>query len=166
MAKKPATFSVSKTITEKRERIASLRDDVKRIEENKGLLQLGAKMCEVVAREAQRHDACKWATSNIYVGYGVEFDAAFEVPVTSLKDGPLTAILETAMAAGFEPEQTYDSASAYEGARVYPMKAVVGDLRVTLRIRAVVQDAEGATCRKVQVGTKLEEVPTFALVCE
>ena len=166
MAKKPTTFSVSKTIAGKRERVASLREDIKRIEENKGLLQLGAKMCEVVAREAQRYDALKWPTSTVYVGYGVEFDASFEVPVTSLKEGPLTAILEAALAAGFEPEETYDSTNSYEGARIYPMRAVVGDLRVNLRIRAVVQDAEGATCRKVQIGTKLEEVAQYQLVCE
>lgn len=166
MAKKPATFSVSKIIAEKRDRVASLREDIKRAEQHRGLLQLGAKMCEHVATVAKRHDAFQWPCHNIYVGYGVEFDASFEVPVSSLKDGPLVDILEAALAAGFAPEETYDSTSAYEGARIYPMKAVIGDLRVTLRIRAVVQDADGATCRKVQVGTKIEEVPTYQLVCE
>ena len=166
MAKKPATFAVSKVVESKRERIAELRDNLKGIESHRGLLQLGAKMCEHVARVAQKHDAFQWPCQSVYVGYGAEFDASFEVPVTSLKDGPLVAVLEAAMAAGFQPEQTYDSTSAYEGARVYPMRAVVGDLRVNLRIRAVVQDAEGATCRNVQVGTKLEEVPTYQLVCE
>ena len=167
MARKASTFSVSKIIASKRARVSELQDDIKALKEKKSLLDLGASMCEHVAQVAQLHDAFKWPFSNTYVGpYSVEFDASFEVPVTSLKDGPLVAILEAAMAAGFTTEDTYDSTNAYEGARVYPMKATIGDLRVTLRIRAVVQDAEGATCRKVQTGLKLEEVPQYQLICE
>ena len=166
MAKKPATFSISKTIAAKRKRVAELRADIKGMEEHKGLLALGAKLCEHVASVAKKHGACEWPTSNVYVGYGVNFDAAFEMPVTSLKSGPIVAVLEEAMAAGFEPEETYDYASNYEGSRVFPLRMVVGDMRVTLRIKAVVQDAEGATCKKVAVGTRYEEVVQYALQCE
>ena len=166
MARKPATFSVSKTIDAKRARVAELHSEIKQIKEHKGMLDLAAKLCEYVARVARTHSEVQWPTSNIHTGYGLQYDASFEMPVTSLKDGPLVAVLEAAMEAGFTPEETYDSANAYEGTRVYPMKIVIADLRVTLRIRAVVQEAEGATCKRVAVGTKYEEVVQYALQCE
>lgn len=168
MAKKPASFSLSNHLAERKAESRELRARIKRIEDNAGLLKLGFAMVEEVAKRAKLHDAFAWPNAHVWAwheGYA-ELSAGFEVPCTSLKDGPLPDILSKALVLGFEATGSDDALGETYAERKYRFTKNLGGVVVNLTIRAAIREADGATCRKVQVGTKLEEVAQYQLVCE
>jgi hypothetical protein len=169
MARKPASFSIASHIAERKAELRDARARIKRIENNAGLLKLGFAMVEEVAKRAKLHDAFAWPNAYVwaYDAGGAELSASFEVPCTSLKDGPLPDILSKALVLGFEATGSDDAVGELYAERKYRFtKRLSDDVVVKLTIRAAIRDADGATCRKVQVGTKLEEVAQYQLVCE
>ena len=168
MARKPASFSFSSHVRDQRAQLRDARDRITRIEANAGLLKAGFSLVEEVAKRAKLLDAFAWPNAHVwaYDAGDAELSASFEVPCTSLKDGPLPDILSKAMLVGFEPTSTDDAVGELYAERKYRFTKRLGGVVVNLTIRAAIQDADGATCRKVQVGTKLEEVAQYQLVCE
>ena len=165
MARTKSLISVSDFITTRKTELRRMRDDLAQIESQKSWFATGAKICEEVAKIAKQHDAMQNLYVTPYIGYSyMELDVTFEVPCESLSTGVVPAVLEAAMATGFEPGETDDRLGDYSTTRVYRFKQTVGPLRINLRVRAEVKDGS-ESCRKVQVGTEVKEVPVYKLVC-
>jgi len=169
MAKKPATFSYSSFIAEKRESLRDARVRLQQVEKNKGMVQLAAAMLETVAKRAKLLGKIEWANMSAY-GYNdgtLNVSAVLEIPCTSLKEGVIPEVLSAAMAAGFEPMATDDTVYSWSAARNYRFAARIDGMSIEFNIKArVAEDADGATCRKVATGVKLEEVTQYELVCD
>ncbi len=90
------------------------------------------------------------------------------VDVKSMTTGIAPAFMRSLLEAGFDVDKTKDTATADQAQRVFEFRRPGGsgfvpcDLTFTARL----QDAPDATCRKVQTGTVVKEVPIFELVCE
>lgn len=90
--------------------------------------------------------------------------------VTSMKEGVAPAVIRSLLEAGFDIEKSTDRATDISADRTFefkrPANAVTGTIEVHISFTAKLVDAPEATCRKVQTGTKVVEVPTYQLVCE
>ena len=88
--------------------------------------------------------------------------------VTSMKEGIAPAFMRSLLEAGFDIGGSQDSASEFSASRTFEFKRPSNETMVPIRFTFVAQleNAPDATCRKVQTGTKVMEVPTYELVCE
>jgi hypothetical protein len=90
--------------------------------------------------------------------------------VTSMKEGVAPAVMRSLLEAGFDVEKSTDRATDISADRTFefqrPANAVTGTIQVNISFTAKLVDAPDATCRKVQTGTEIREVPTYQLVCE
>jgi hypothetical protein len=167
MARSKSLISLTSYIKDRKEELRAQRDRLNAIEANKGWFTTGAKVCEEVAKVAKQYNAIEYMNAYPHVGYScLDLDVDFVVPCESLTEGVVPAVLEAALAAGFDATETADRVNEYTAARVYRFSQSIGPLRVTLAVRAEVKNTEGATCKKVQIGTEIKEVPKFQLVCE
>ena len=88
--------------------------------------------------------------------------------VTSMKEGIAPAFMRSLLEAGFDIGGSQDAATAFSASRTFEFARVGGTAMVPVKLTFVAQleNAPDATCRKVQTGTKVVEVPTYELVCE
>lgn len=88
--------------------------------------------------------------------------------VNSMKEGIAPAFIRSLLEAGFDVESTKDTATAESGHRTFNFKRPGSEtmVRMTLTFNAKLMNAPDATCRKVQTGVEVREVPTYQLVCE
>ena len=88
--------------------------------------------------------------------------------VTSMKEGIAPAFMRSLLEAGFDVEATKDTTSSSTARRTFDFKRPGSDrmIAVELTFNASLVDSPDATCRKVQTGTEIKEVPTYQLVCE
>ena len=88
--------------------------------------------------------------------------------VTSMKEGIAPAFMRSLLEAGFDIGGSQDSANAISASRTFEFKRPSNVTMVPVKLTFVAQleNAPDATCRKVQTGTKVVEVPTYELVCE
>ena len=88
--------------------------------------------------------------------------------VTSMKVGIIPAFMRSLLEAGFDAVKTSDQTSKGAANRTFEFKrpAKPGILPIEFSFTAKLVDAPDATCRKVQTGTEIKEVPTYQLVCE
>lgn len=88
--------------------------------------------------------------------------------VTSMKEGIAPAFMRSVLEAGFDIGGSQDAATALSASRTFEFKRPSNETMVPVKLTFVAQleNAPDATCRKVQTGTKVVEVPTYELVCE
>lgn len=88
--------------------------------------------------------------------------------VTSMKEGIAPAFMRSLLEAGFDIEATKDIATDEAAQRAFEFKRPGSETMVpmTLTFNAKLVNAPDATCRKVQTGVEVREVPTYQLVCE
>lgn len=88
--------------------------------------------------------------------------------VTSMKEGIAPAFMRSLLEAGFDIGGSQDAATALSASRTFEFKRPSNETMVPIKLTFVAQleNAPDATCRKVQTGTKVVEVPTYELVCE
>jgi len=103
------------------------------------------------------------ASLRLYVdSWDCKLSAAVELTVADLKaDAALLDTLERALAL-CEATKSYDNVSEWQAERVYAFRLPNGG---TLRVEANIK-ADGATCRKVQVGMTTQVIPTYELRCD
>ena len=103
------------------------------------------------------------ASMRMYVdSWGCKLSAAVELTVADLKtDAALLATLERALAVA-EATKSFDNVNEYQTERVYAFRLPNGG---TLRVEANIK-ADGATCRRVQVGVTTSVTPTYELRCD
>jgi len=88
--------------------------------------------------------------------------------VTSMKEGIAPAFMRSVLEAGFDIGGSQDAATALSASRTFEFRRPSNETMVPIKLTFVAQleNAPDATCRKVQTGTKVVEVPTYELVCE
>ena len=165
---KPVTFS--RAITEKRESIAERRNDLKTLEAQAQAFAPAYAVVNAIIENAQVIGFSKhfYARPSTWLGwsgnYRNELSVSIEDTVSSLKDGSVPALLEAIGTYGFEAVGSHDYALEHVASRVYRFSATIGSVDVTLRVEANIADGSEA-CKKVQTGTKLEEVAVYEIVC-
>lgn len=165
MARKASTFSLTNMVAKRRGELADARDRMKRLQDNAPAFRAAIHVANMVADYAQSIDFTEWAYIDPYVGHSTqELTVSLEGTVDSLKEGAVVDMIERAMACGFEDVGSKDYLSEYASQRSFRFSQVVAGVKIDLKIVANIKAASSA-CRKVQVGTKLEAVPQYELVC-
>lgn len=168
MANKAQPFSFTRSINDS---LAQARQEVKRLNEVKAhAAQFGMAMAAVnsVGKVARALNAFEWAyiTPRVYSENDMSLHCKFECTADSLKEGKVPAILEAIISAGFEATDSRDYANESFASRTFRFNQVLNGVQVTLAFEANIEASDAATCRKVQTGTKIEEVATYEIVCD
>ena len=165
MARKASTFSLTNMIAKRRDELADARARMKRLQDNAPAFRAAIHVANMVADYAQEIDFTQWSYVDTYIGHRAqELTVSLEGTVDSLKEGAVVDMLERAMACGFEDVGSKDYLSEYASQRSFRFSQVVAGVKIDLKIVANIKAASEA-CRKVKVGTKLEEVAQYELVC-
>jgi hypothetical protein len=165
---KPVLFA--RAITEKRESIAERRNDLKELEAQAQAFAPAYAVVNAIIENAQqigfaKHFYARPSTSPKWDGtVRNELNVSIEDTVTSLKDGAVPALLEAIGTYGFEATSSHDYALEYVASRVFRHTAKIGSVEVILRVEANIADGS-ESCKKVQTGTKLEEVAVYEIQC-
>lgn len=165
---KPVSFS--RAIAEKREAIAEKRNDLKALEAQAQAFVPAYAIANAIVENAQAIGFAKHfrVTPSTWLGwsgnYRNELAITIEDTATSLKDGAVPALLEAIGTYGFEAVGSHDYALEWCASRVYRFKATIGEVDVSVRVEANIADGSEA-CKKVQTGTKLEEVAVYEIQC-
>ena len=112
-----------------------------------------------------------WPEVNCY-NWGHECPIKLRMTVTakvsSMKIGLVPQVLKAMLDAEFDTLPTKDCANEYSATREFRFERGVSAhfLPMELTMNAVIQDAPDATCRKVQTGVEVLEVPKFEIQCE
>lgn len=112
---------------------------------------------------------------DVYITYSA-WSKTFHIEVTiytktpTLKKGPAQKARIQARRAGLTPTDATDYTSQYSASRTWKFSQDVTtpDVNVKLQLSIIAELKEGdeATCRKIQIGTKTEEVPIYKIVCD
>ncbi len=165
---KPVSFS--RAITTKRESLAEARKDLTDLQAQAKEFAPAYAVVNAIIENAQaigfaKHFYARPSTYQKWDGtFRNELNVSIEDTVTSLKDGSLPALLEAIGTYGFEAESTFDYALEYVASRVFRHTAKIGSVDVTVRVEANIADGS-ESCKKVQIGTKLEEVAVYEIQC-
>lgn len=88
--------------------------------------------------------------------------------VTSMKEGIASAFMRSLLEAGFDIDETRDVTNSEFAQRTFefrrPANATTTGIHLTFNASLV--DSPDATCRKVQTGVEVREVPTYQMICE
>jgi hypothetical protein len=162
MAKRK-TLSVSGILSEKADSIKTLRANLAGLKANQDALALALTATAPVQRLA---DSC-WASPEFYAwDESVHVSIHCSIKVDSLKGPEMGAILAAAESIeGLEAKDTKDWVAEDYAQRAFTYRGMVGKCSVRLTIDASLP-TDGAACRRVQVGTEIQEVAKYAIVCE
>jgi hypothetical protein len=165
---KPVSFA--RAITEKREALAEKRKDLAELQDQAQAFAPAYAVVNAIIENAQQIGFSKHfrATPSTWLGwagnYRNELQVTIEDTVTSLKDGAVPALLEAIGTYGFEAVGSHDYALEFCASRVYRFTATIGTVDVVVRVEANIADGS-ESCKKVQTGTKLEEVAVYEIQC-
>jgi len=102
----------------------------------------------------------------------LEYRATITIPIVSMKIGTLPSLLTAAMNHGFEPTGTSDATNGNQRTFTFKRERTTNamngatTLLTYLTIEAKVSEDEDNLCRKIQTGTKTEEVPIYKILCD
>lgn len=87
--------------------------------------------------------------------------------VMSMKEGFVPTLIKVLMEAGWDATATSDYVYTTSATREFRLFRPANEKHVatTVVFNAKPSDDEAATCRKIQIGTELKEVPIFKLDC-
>lgn len=171
MARKANAFSFSNVIAEKRKDMARVRAELAALASQSEAFAPAFAIANTLAKRGAAVGFSDYMRAEPST-YKSEWSGAIdntlslrmEHAVDSLKEGAVPAMIEAAMAMGFEAIGTHDYALEWCASRVFRFELTINKVRVSLRLEANIKDGS-ESCRKVQVGTKLEEVAQYELVC-
>lgn len=169
MARKASIVSLRKALTERRAQMRDMRNSVALMEKHKD--EFNAALAAANAILAAGRCEFRWAGADCsaYMGWNGEPSLTANVNagvmVDELKTGPVPAMLEAALAYGLDVRE-HDYAGETYASRTYMVTGPIGRVDVRMSIDAALANPDGETCRRVQVGTELKEVPKFAIICE
>jgi hypothetical protein len=129
-------------------------------------------MSAVLARfDEAKHgmSAYSWVDVSTYeYNEPVKIHLTLNAKVISMKDGLVPQVIKVLMDAGFNPEKTEDYVSEWTGMRTFKLSRASNDkhVQMILNFQATVKADEAATCRKIQIGVEVKEVPKYALECD
>lgn len=161
MAKR--TLSVTSLIKSKADDLARQRKCVQKLRDNSARLAQALALTDAVQRLADT----AWANTNAYDwSDDIGLTVVCRVKVDSLKGEKIGAILEAAEAIpGLASDSSRDWATANWAEREFTYRGQPYGVDVRLKIEAEIP-VDGESCKRVQVGVKLEEVAQYEIVCE
>lgn len=165
---KPVTFA--RAIKEKREALTEKRAELKELETQAKEFTAAYAVVNAIIENAQaigfaKHFYARPTTWLSWTGnYKNELHVSIEDTANSLRDGAVPALLEAIGTYGFEAIGSHDYALEYCASRVYRFTATIGSVDVILRVEANIADGS-ESCKKVQTGTKFEEVAVYEIQC-
>lgn len=164
MARNTNAFSLTKIIADRRADLAAARASVNRLQDNAPAFRAALHVANMVANHAAKLEFTRWSNVNTFCYSDTcELHVNLEGYVDSLKQGTIVDIIEHAMACGFDAVGSKDYLSSWASQRSFKFTQTIAGVLIELCITANIKDSE--TCRKVQVGTKLEEVAQYEIVC-
>lgn len=168
MARKASIVSLRKALTERRAQMRDMRNTLALVEKHKDEFNVALATANAIL--AAGHCEFRWtgADCRAYEGWnGTTLTANVNVGVMvdELKTGPVPAMLEAALAYELDVRE-HDYAGETYASRTYTVTGPIGRVYVRISIDAALANPDGETCRRVQVGTELKEVPKFAIICE
>jgi len=100
--------------------------------------------------------------------HAVTVHITLNAKISSMKEGLVPRVIKVLMDAGFDTKKTEDYVTDWTGMRIFSLERPVNEkhFRVVIEFQATVVKAADATCRKIQVGVELKEVPKYALECD
>ena len=165
MARKANTFSLTKIIATRRDNLAAARKEVTTLVDKSAQFRAAIHVVNMVADYANEIEFTKWASISTYNGYeACELNVSLEGTVSSLKQGAIVAMIDRAMACGFEPTGSKDYLSDWASQRTFKFTQSIAGVQIEMNITANISEAS-ESCRKVQVGTELKEVAKYEIVC-
>jgi hypothetical protein len=170
MSRKANVFSFARTIAEKRQEVARVREEITTLAAQSEAFAPAYAIANALAKKAETIEFCKsmYIRPSTYIRWNGEADnelyIRFEDTVESMKEGKVPAMIEAAESLGFVVEGSKDYAAEYCAYRTFKFGLSINGVTVALRLEALVKDGSEA-CRKVQVGTKLEEVAQYEIQC-
>ncbi len=91
------------------------------------------------------------------------------VTASSMKEGIVPQMLKVLMDAGFDSKKSHDYVTEWCGRRTFYFTREATDKHHQIKIEfaADVNDKDAAaTCRKIQTGVEMQEVPVYKLECD
>ena len=170
MARKANVFSFTRTIAEKREEVARVREEIATLAAQADAFAPAYAIANALAKKAEVIGFAKSMSvrPSTYTRWDGSADndlfIRFEDTVESMKEGKVPAMIEAAESLGFEVEGSKDFAADYCAYRTFKFGMKINGVNMILRVEAMVKDGSEA-CRKVQTGVKLEEVAQYEIVC-
>ena len=170
MARKANVFSFTRTIAEKREEVARVREEIATLAAQSDAFAPAYAIANALAKKAETIGFAKSMSvrPSTYIRWDGSADndlyVRFEDTVESMKEGKVPAMIEAAESLGFEVEGSKDFAADYCAYRTFKFGMKINGVNMILRVEAMVKDGSEA-CRKVQTGVKLEEVAQYEIVC-
>ena len=170
MARKASTFSFSKVVAEKREDIKRARDEVNLLAGTSSMFAPAYALANQIAKKAEEVGFCKYlyASPSVHVRWDNTIACSLYITiedyVDSLKEGAIPAMCDFALELGLDATDTSDYANANYAERTYIFRGKVGQVEIRAKFCANIKD-DASACRKVIVGTKLEEVAQYEIVC-
>ena len=165
MARTTNAFSFTKIIAERRADLAAARASVSRLQDNAPAFRAALHVANMVANRAASLDFTRWANVNtLCYSDTAELCVNIEGYVDTLKQGVIVDLIDHAMACGFEAVGSKDYLNSWATQRSFKFTQTVAGVLIELCITANIK-GDSETCRKVQTGTKLEEVAQYEIVC-
>jgi len=165
MSRKANAFSLTNIIATRRKNLAAARAEINTLVDKSAEYRAAIHVVNMVADYANEIGFTNWSGISAYNGYDTcELNVSLEGTVASLKQGAIVDMIDRAMACGFEAVGTKDYLSAWASQRTFKFTQTIAGILIELKITANISGAS-ETCRKVQVGTKLEEVAQYEIVC-
>jgi len=108
-----------------------------------------------------------WPDVNVATGM-VSLEAGITVVADSMTTGVVMQILKAMLDMECEPVSTADNVTVTDATREYRFTRPATDryLKLSLKVSVAIHESATATCRKVQTGTTMVEVPQFKLECQ
>lgn len=126
------------------------------------------RMNRALSRFDTRLDIFTWTDVNEYgIDYKIELEVNIAVKVTSMKTGILPDLLKFLLEAGYEAQKTEDYANEHGAQRSFTYHSIQNNVKTSIRITGrIIENDDTATCRKIQTGTEVKEVPTYKIECD
>lgn len=164
-----ATINSAALIADRASSIEYWKRELVCLRKNQKALTKATKHVNTVFARHPDLTAYSWTSVSYWLDEGaVTLCMSVTHEVSSMKEGIAPAFMRSLLEAGFDVESTKDTATADSGHRTFEFKRPGTEAMVpmTLTFNAKLVNAPDATCRKVQTGVEVREVPTYQLVCE
>jgi len=176
MAKKQAFVSASEFIATKRASVAYDQQQLRNMRNSKalvGAMSVVNKVIGAIVRNNGSENMSHYAYA-CASGYDASDAITVDVNITLMNVLALDAAevgfaVNAIRSAGFARDGELEKvASEYVAFAKWKFANTFADVKVRIDMKAELakEGTAGATCRKVQVGTELKEVPKFAIVCD
>jgi len=145
-----------------KKRIAAVRKNAKKLTATLDLLNR-----RIALIDEERASIAVWHDCDIYAGT-VGIQAEIRVKADSLIEGIVPQCLKAMLDMECDPTGSKDSTTSVSANRTYSFERAESEHFTKIGIRVVVDIEESlfGTCKKIQIGTEVLEVPKYKIECQ